>query len=72
MSSRMLRSGIRSEILDPSRHGTFLRNKKEIMDGELVQYHQYLKCISFARARLPGALAALHAKRSAIGELTER
>ena len=66
MSSRMLRSGIRSEILDP--HGTFLINKKEIMDGELVQYHQYLKCISFARARLPGALAALHAKRSAIGD----
>lgn len=51
----MLRSGIRSEILDlpvPSRHGKerCLRNKKEIIPLELVQYHQYSKCISFARA----------------------
>ena len=64
----MLRSGIRSEILDlpvPSRHGKEERNKKEIIPLELVQYHQYSKCIS---ARLPGAfISRLACKRSAIG-----
>ena len=27
------------------------RKKKEIIPSELVQYYQYSKCISFARAR---------------------
>ena len=68
MSSRMLRSEFWSEILDlpvPSRHGKerCLKNKKEIIPLELVQYYQYSKCISFARAHLPGLPPCMQAKR---------
>jgi len=40
------------------------RKKKEIIPLELVQYHQYSKCISFARARLPALLAAINSSLS--------
>jgi len=44
------------------------RKKKYIIPLELVQYHQYSKCISFARARLPGA-AALHASEALLAAI---
>jgi len=44
------------------------RKKKEIIPRQLVQYHQYSKCISFARARLPG-VAALHASEALLAAI---
>lgn len=70
----MLRSGIRSEILDlpvPSRHGKErgAANKKEIIPLELVQYHQYSKCISFALSVYLALFAALHASEALLAAI---
>lgn len=69
----MLRSGIRSEIFDlpvPSRHGKErCEAKKEIITLELVQYHQYSKCISFAASALYILFAALHASEALLAAI---